>query len=166
LERLTAVYDVTLFYYNPNIFPKEEYLRRLSEQRRFLSDAYRGEVGLIEGEYEPERFKTAISGFEGFPEGSERCVKCYGLRLGETAKTARSRGYEYFVTTLSVSPRKNAAEINEISAALSKEHGIKTFYADFKKKDGYKRSSELSKKYGLYRQDYCGCAPKARDYPR
>ncbi|MDR0223332.1 MAG: epoxyqueuosine reductase QueH [Oscillospiraceae bacterium] len=156
LERLAANYGITVFYYNPNIFPEEEYRRRLSEQKRFLNEA-RYEIALTEGEYAPERFKSAVKGLESLPEGSERCFKCYEFRLRETAKTAKARDFEYFTTTLSVSPRKNAGKINEISAALAGELGIKSLYADFKKKDGYKRSAELSREYGLYRQKYCGC---------
>jgi len=156
LERLSRDYDITLFFYNPNILPEAEYIKRLNEQARFLSEVYSG-IDLIRGDYEPEAFKRAIAGLEHIREGGERCFKCYELRLGRTAEVAKQGGYDLFCTTLTVSPRKNAGKINEISRNISEKYRIDALYADFKKKDGYKRSSELSKKHNLYRQDYCGC---------
>ncbi len=142
--------------YNPNIMPEEEYQKRLSEQKRLVQEAY-GQVHLIEGSYEPEVFRQLARGMEDLPEGGERCFKCYELRLRETARIAKEGGYDYFATTLSISPHKNAAKLNEIGERIGAEYGIKHLPSDFKKKDGYKQSIELSKKYGLYRQTYCGC---------
>jgi len=156
LERLIPDYDVTVFWLNPNILPEAEYAKRLAEQRRFLAAAH-PDIRLIEGEYDPELFKRAIKGFEHVPEGGERCDICIALRLSKTAETAEKNGFGRFCTTLTVSPHKNAARINAISEAAAERYGITALSADFKKKDGFKRSLELSKQYGLYRQNYCGC---------
>ena len=156
LERLIQDYNVTLFFYNPCILPENEYLKRLSEQERFLS-SLPCPVHLLKGEYHPERFNEAIRGFEHLLEGGERCVKCYTLRLRETVKTAKVGGFDCFTTTLTVSPKKKAAIINPILAVLGLEYGVETVEEDFKKKGGYNRSVELSKEFGLYRQSYCGC---------
>ena len=153
---LTQYFDITVFYYNPNILPEEEYQKRLSEQKRLLKEAYAG-VQLIEGNYEPEVFYEMARGMEQEPEGGARCFRCYELRLRETARMAKENGYDYFATTLSISPHKNAAKLNEIGERIGAEYGIAHLPSDFKKKDGYKQSIELSKKYQLYRQGYCGC---------
>jgi len=156
LERLTAHFAVTVFYYNPNIEPEEEYQHRLSEQKRLLA-LLPGEVGLLPCEYGHEAFSAFASRMADAPEGGERCLSCFALRLNETARTAREGGFEYFTTTLSVSPHKNAENVNRIGQAAGEKYGVKYLMADFKKKNGYLRSLQLSKEYGLYRQDYCGC---------
>ncbi len=157
LERVTPYFDVTLFFYNPNITDKEEYDYRLSELYRFASAVYGDKVKILEGEYNPDRFFRFAKGKEGLKEGGERCFSCYKERLLETAKTAKVGLYDCFCTTLTVSPYKNAEKLNEIGLELSKEIGVDFLPSDFKKKQGYVRSIELSKEYGLYRQNYCGC---------
>ena len=156
LERLTANFDVTVFYYNPNIEPEGEYRHRLSEQERLLS-LLPGEIKLLPCEYDHEAFSAFAEGMADCPEGGERCLACFALRLNETAKQAKAHGFEYFTTTLSVSPHKNADNVNRIGEAAGRQAGVKYLFADFKKKNGYLRSLQLSKEYGLYRQDYCGC---------
>lgn len=158
LEYLTQYFDVTVFYFNPNITPAEEYFKRVDEQKRLLSEAeYPHSVDFIEGRYDSGEFFDISKGLEDLPEGGERCFKCYRLRLEEAARIAAEGEYDYFTTTLSVSPYKNAAKLNEIGEEMGKKYGVKYLYSDFKKKNGYKRSIELSLKYGLYRQNYCGC---------
>ena len=157
LEKLVKHFNVTVFYYNPNIMDSEEYYKRLNEQKNFLLKKYNGDVLVIDGNYDANEFLTAIRGFEGEKEGGERCKRCYRLRLQNTAKTAKELQFDYFTTTLSVSPHKNATWLNEIGEELQKLYGVKYLYADFKKGGGYLRSIELSKEYDLYRQDYCGC---------
>lgn len=171
LEYLRKYFRITVFYYNPNITEEEEYRKRAAEQKKLIA-AYnekalcvRGEDGsrhgyyidVMEGDYEPQRFFEIARGLERCPEGKERCFACYALRLRETAQRAGAGGYDYFTTTLTISPLKNAAKLNEIGEQLAKECGVSWLPSDFKKKNGYKRSVELSKEYGLYRQDYCGC---------
>lgn len=187
LEYLREFFRITVFYYNPNITEDQEYRKRVAEQKRLIGlynkeaeqagqngavvrkktqDKYRNserahsmayEIEIIEGDYEPECFYEIARGLEQCPEGGERCFACYALRLREAAKRARSGGYDYFTTTLTISPLKNAAKLNEIGERLSEEYGVAWLPADFKKKNGYQRSIELSREYGLYRQDYCGC---------
>ncbi len=157
LEYLTAYFDITVLYYNPNIAPKEEYEKRTEELKRFLSQVYNDRVRLLEGEYHPEDFYEAVKGMEQMKEGSERCRRCYRLRLGETARLAKVGDFDYFTTTLSISPYKNARWLNEIGMELAEEYGVSYLFSDFKKRDGYRRSIQLSAEYGLYRQDYCGC---------
>lgn len=158
LSVLTENYCVTVFYYNPNIFPKSEYLKRRDELLRLLSSLNcKNPVSFVEGDYSPELFSEAVRGFEGCPEGGERCRECFLLRLSETAKTAKRLGFGLFATTLSVSPHKNSGLINEIGFQCADVHGLEWLKADFKKNGGYQRSVELSKQYGLYRQRYCGC---------
>lgn len=158
LEYLTRYFQVTVYYYNPNIFPPEEYEARAGEQRRLIEDmALPGHVGFEAGEYRPEDFYGAAKGRETEAEGGERCFACYELRLSRTAQKAAEEGYDYFTTTLSVSPLKNAEKLNEIGCRLSGVWGVPYLLSDFKKKNGYKRSVELSGEYGLYRQNYCGC---------
>lgn len=159
LEYLSGIFDITVFYYNPNISPASEFEHRVNELKRLISEMplKRG-VKFVEGEYEPERFTEISRGLEQLPEGGERCFKCYELRMRRTAKEAKALGADYFTTTLSISPHKNAQKLNEIGASLADEYGVSYLFSDFKKKNGYKRSCELSAEYGLYRQNYCGCA--------
>lgn len=158
LEYLSEFFDITLLYFNPNISPEAEYRKRIAEVERLLREMpLKSEVGLLEGRYCPEEFFKIAEGLEELPEGGERCFKCYRQRLEETAKTAKKGGFDYFTTTLSISPHKNAEKLNLIGEALEKEYGVKYLYGDFKKRNGYKRSIELSRIYGLYRQNYCGC---------
>ena len=164
IEYLSDYFHVTVFYYNPNITSSAEYQKRVSEERRFIREfPAKYPVSVIEGTYEPERFEKMAEGLERAPEGGERCVKCYRLRLEETARLARSRGFDYFTTTLSISPLKKSAVLNAIGQALEQEYGVSYLFSDFKKKNGYMRSVELSRKYGLYRQNYCGCRFSLRD---
>lgn len=156
LERLTRHFDVTLLYYNPNIEPEAEYLHRLSEQKRLLT-LIPGEVKLLPCAYDHAAFAAFAPDLAGEPEGGKRCLRCFALRLEYTAQRAREGGFEYFTTTLSVSPHKNADSLNRIGRAAGEKYGVRYLMADFKKKNGYLRSLQLSKEYGLYRQDYCGC---------
>ncbi|MBE6616416.1 MAG: epoxyqueuosine reductase QueH [Ruminococcaceae bacterium] len=156
LEYLSEYFDITLYYHNPNIYPQEEFLFRLNELKRFSAEAGYN-IPIEFPEYDSREFFDAVKGMEDLSEGGERCRVCYELRLRKTALAAKGGGYDYFTTTLSISPHKNAQWLNEIGAALEKEFGVKYLHSDFKKKNGYKRSIELSGEYGLYRQDYCGC---------
>lgn len=158
LEYLSNYFKITIFFYNPNIYPSEEYSRRVVEQKELISALkVKYEINLIEGKYDTERFYEISKGLEKEREGGERCFNCYELRLEEAALMAKEKDFDYFTTTLSISPHKNSQKLNEIGRKLSEEHDVKYLYSDFKKKEGYKRSIELSKKYKLYRQDYCGC---------
>ena len=158
LEYLTEYFEITLFFYNPNISPSEENDLRLSELRRLVREMGLSEqVKIISGDYEPEKFGELASGLEALPEGGARCAKCYGLRLDKTAQLAASRGYDYFCTTLSISPHKNAEWLNSIGQAMAEKYGSAWLPSDFKKRGGYKRSCELSVQHGLYRQNFCGC---------
>ena len=156
IERLAPHFALTVFFYNPNIFPPEEYRHRLSEQRRLLAEWPGPRIPLIEAPYEPELFLSRSKGLEDQPEGGKRCVQCLSLRLEKTAVFAKAHGFDYFTTTLSVSPHKNAALLNQIGARLT-DDTCQYLYADFKKRDGYRRSIALSRQYGLYRQQFCGC---------
>lgn len=158
LEYLSQYFRITVLYYNPNIFPEEEYAYRISEQIRLVEEShYVHPVQVVGTAYEPEVFYEAVRGLEHIPEGGERCFVCYELRLRRTAELAKEQGFDYFTTTLSISPLKNAAKLNEIGGRLSAEYGVPYLYSDFKKKNGYRRSVELSAEHGLYRQDFCGC---------
>lgn len=158
LERLGEHFSVTVLYYNPNIFPPDEYEKRLSEIQKLLGLLETGNtVNLLCGEYNPGNYRNLTGGMEKEPEGGTRCRLCFELRLGETARLAREGGFDYFTTTLTVSPHKNAALLNAIGGAMSEKYGVPYLFSDFKKRDGYKRSIELSNTYGLYRQNYCGC---------
>lgn len=162
IERLLDDYDITVFFYNPNMSDFEEYQRRTRAQRivieRFNEIIGEGRnIKYIECPYEPEEFYHAVDGYEDEPEGGKRCTKCFGIRLGETARRAKQYEFDYFATTLTVSPHKNSKLISEIGNALGSKIGVKYLDENFKKKDGFKRSIELSKEFGLYRQDYCGC---------
>ena len=192
LEYLRQYFRITVFYYNPNITEDEEYRKRVAEQKRLiaaynevsagqmiLSDDGSGtsvnqepqtesrragyHIEIVEGDYEPQRFYEIAKGLEQCLEGGERCFACYELRLRETAKRAQTGRFDYFTTTLSISPMKNAAKLNEIGERLAQEYDTLWLPSDFKKRDGYKRSIELSKEYDLYRQDYCGCVYSRRE---
>ena len=156
LERLREHFGVTVLYYNPNIEPEEEYRHRLSEQERLLS-LLPGNIDLLPCDYDHAAFAAFAEGMADCPEGGDRCLACFALRLRETARQAKAHGFEYFTTTLSVSPHKNADNVNRIGEAAGREAEVKYLMADFKKKNGYLRSLQLSKEYDLYRQDYCGC---------
>ena len=158
LSVLAQYFDVLVYYYNPNIHPESEYNKRGEQFKKlFQGGNYETKVRWISAEYDPERFFDAVKGLESEPESGARCTKCFGLRLRETARKAKELGADYFTTTLSVSPHKNAQLLNEIGIQLEKEYGVKFLRADFKKKEGYKQSIVLSREYDLYRQDYCGC---------
>lgn len=158
LEYLNEYFDITLYFYNPNISPESEYIFRAEELRRLISEMpLSGEVKLVIANYSSDEFYNVSRGKENLPEGGERCRLCYRLRLERAADYAEKNGYDYFTTTLTISPYKNSVWLNEIGAELSEEYGVKYLFSDFKKRNGYKRSCELSEKYGLYRQNYCGC---------
>ena len=164
LEYLSDYFEITVFYYNPNIFPENEYTKRILEQQMLIHDMkVKYPVSFIAGSYEREKFYEIAAGLEHLKEGGERCFKCYELRLEEAAKMAQEGEYDYFTTTLSISPMKNAEKLNEIGEKVGGKYGIAYLQSDFKKKNGYKRSIELSKEYGLYRQDYCGREFSFRD---
>jgi len=157
LEYLSQYFAITVFYYNPNIFPREEYEKRAEEQRRLIEALPAVHpIHLVVGDYEPECFFQRARGLEQVPEGGERCFRCYRLRLEAAARLAREGGYDYFTTTLTISPLKDAGKLNEIGEELAEGTAV-YLPSDFKKKGGYQRSIELSKQYGLYRQDFCGC---------
>ena len=158
LERLSNFFKITIFYYNPNITNKDEYHKRVLEVKKFISEfKTKYAISFIEGKYDPDRFFAISKGLENEPERGRRCYKCYKLRLEETARVASSLGYRNFCTTLTLSPYKNSNWLNEIGSELNKKYESNYLYSDFKKKNGYKRSIELSHEYNLYRQDYCGC---------
>ncbi len=158
LEVLSGLYDITIFFYNPNITEEGEYKKRVAELIRFVGEApFAMGVKVIDGDYEPELFFEMSKGLEEEPERGKRCYKCYELRMRKTAEYAAEHDYDVFTTTLSISPYKNAKWLNEIGERLSDEYNIGYLYSDFKKKNGYARSIELSHEYNLYRQDYCGC---------
>lgn len=158
LEYLSQYFAITVFYYNPNIYPEEEYWMRAKEQKKFIERfPAKNPIRFVEGNFDTKRFYQMAKGLEQCPEGGERCFKCYEFRLRETAQLAKEMNVDYFTTTLSISPLKNAAKLNEIGMILGEEYGVKYLVSDFKKRNGYKRSTELSKEYGMYRQDYCGC---------
>lgn len=155
---LTKYFDITILYYNPNISPIEEYNKRKEEQIKLINTIDKiGKIDIIDCDYDNNIYEEKIKGYEDCKERGERCTICFNLRLEKTAKIAKDKNYDYFCSTLTVSPYKNAPLINKIGEELSKKYNIKWLYSDFKKADGYKKSIELSKKYNLYRQDYCGC---------
>lgn len=163
LEYLSEYFEITIYYYNPNIYPEEEYYRRVEEQQRLIYDMpLKSDIALIAGEYLPRDYYDRIKGLEKEPEGGERCFACYELRLRKAAELAAAGGFDYFTTTLSISPHKNAEKLNQLGEKAAKEYGVSYLPSDFKKKNGYKRSIELSKEYNLYRQDYCGCVYSMR----
>lgn len=158
ITSLSPYFDITILYYNPNISPYEEYLKRKVEQIRLINSLnLPHKIDFIDCDYDNDLYEKLIKGYESCPERGARCSICFKLRLEKTAKIAANNNYDYFCSTLTVSPYKNATLINEIGIDLSKQYHIKWLYSDFKKEDGYKKSIELSKKYNLYRQDYCGC---------
>ena len=156
LERLRGHFRVSVLYYNPNIEPEEEYLHRKAEQQRLIG-ILGEDVGWLECGYDHEAFETFAPAMAEEPEGGNRCLACFALRLNKTADLAKKNGFEYFTTTLSVSPHKNADNVNRAGEEAARQAGVKYLYADFKKKNGYLRSLQLSAEYGLYRQNYCGC---------
>lgn len=164
LEYLSNYFYITVLYYNPNIYPEDEYYHRAAEQKRFIKEfPTKYPVTFVEGNFEPERFYETVKGYENIREGGERCFRCYELRLREAAEYAKKLNCDYFTTTLSISPMKNAVKLNEIGGSLAEEYGIPYLYSDFKKRDGYKRSTVISAEYGMYRQDYCGCVFSKRE---
>lgn len=158
LEYLSKYFKITVLYYNPNIYPDDEYFKRAEEQKRFI-DKFPSEnkIDFIEGNFDKKLFYETVKGKEHLPEGGERCFLCYELRLREAAKYATQGNFDYFTTTLSISPLKNAQKLNEIGLKIAAQYDVKYLVSDFKKKNGYKRSTEISREYGMYRQDYCGC---------
>lgn len=164
LEYLSSYFQITVFYYNPNISPQEEYLERSEEARRLTKELpTRYPVRFLEGNYDPQAFYQAVRGHEEDPEGGERCGICFRLRLEEAARLAAAGGYDWFATTLTISPLKNAERLNRIGRELGEQYGVSFLPSDFKKKNGYKRSVELSEQYHLYRQNYCGCVFSKRE---
>lgn len=157
LEYLNSHFRITIYYYNPNITEKAEYDKRIQEVRRLIHEMGFDDIDVIEGEHDPKAFFAMAARWPGEREGGRRCYDCYKMRLMSTAETAAARGCDFFTTTLSISPHKNAQWLNELSEEAGAIYGVKALPADFKKRNGYKRSIELSAEYDLYRQDYCGC---------
>ncbi len=158
LEYLSAFFEITVLYYNPNIYPKEEFSKRLDEQRRLCREMPQsGTVEVLDLGYDPKEFYEAAKGLENEKEGGARCEKCFRLRLLKTAQLAKEKEFDYFTTTLSISPLKDEQKLNEIGKEIAEKIGVSYLYSDFKKRNGYKRSIELSREYNLYRQNYCGC---------
>ncbi len=158
IEYLSQFFLITILYYNPNISPREEFEKRAAEQQRLVSEMQlKNPVSVVVDSYDPAEFYSAVKGFEHIPEGGERCFICYRLRLERTAEYAAQHGFDYFCSTLSISPLKNAAKLNEIGSELSEIYSVSHLPSDFKKRGGYLRSIQLSRQYGLYRQNYCGC---------
>lgn len=161
LEYLSKYFAITVFYYNPNIFPTSEYEERVNEQERLIRElneaGVKYPIRLVKGEFCPEVFYEVVKGLEQEPEGGARCTECFKLRLEESAKLAKEGGYDYFTTTLTISPLKDAERLNRIGEEMGEKYGVHFLNSDFKKKNGYKRSTELSKEHDLYRQNYCGC---------
>ncbi len=158
LEYLNKYFKITILYYNPNIYPYNEYKKRLDEQIRLINELnVQNKINILECNYDNNEYENIVKGLENEKEGGSRCHKCYKLRLEKTAQLAKENDFDYFSTTLTVSPYKNSQIINKIGSDLEKKYNIKYLYSDFKKKEGYKRSIELSKIYNLYRQNYCGC---------
>lgn len=158
LEYLSQYFSVTVFYYNPNIYPPEEYEKRVEEQAHFI-EVFPAEhpIEFVDGPYESERFYNTVKGLETVGEGGSRCFRCFELRLSKAVELAEKKGFDYVTTTLTISPLKNAPKLNEIGELLCSDRNVKWLPSDFKKKEGYKRSIELSEEYGMYRQNYCGC---------
>ena len=178
MEYTREYFDVTVFYYNPNISSDEEYRKRLEEEKRLIaafnkqletgnfvmnSSSHAAKIHIVEGDYQPQDFYNIARGLEQCPEGGSRCFKCYELRLRESFRVAKELGFDYVASTLTISPLKNADKINEIGFALAEDYGVSWLPCDFKKKNGYKRSIELSKEFDLYRQNFCGCVYSMRD---
>ena len=158
LEYLSRYFDITVYYFNPNISPKQEFDKRFEEQKRLISQMpFKNRVTLVEGDYNYDDFLEIAKGLENVPEGGERCFRCYKMRLESTARLAKEQGFDYFCTTLSISPLKNSQKINELGFEIEEKYGVKWLSSDFKKREGYKRSIQLSREYSLYRQNFCGC---------
>lgn len=158
LEYLSRYFSITVFYFNPNISPKAEFDKRFAEQKRLIEALpAENKISLICGDYNYDEFLNIARGYESVPEGGERCFRCYRMRLEKTAELAKQKGFDYFCTTLSISPLKNSQKINEIGFDVAEKYGVKWLPSDFKKREGYKRSIELSREYDLYRQNFCGC---------
>ncbi len=156
LEVLEKYFDITVFYYNPNISPIEEYQKRLSEEKMFVKNVHQN-IKVVEAEYDNQNFENMVKGLEDLPEGGSRCKLCYEMRIKKTGEYAKANGFDYFTTSLTVSRYKNSQVLNEIGEKVAKQIGVKYLFSDFKKENGYQHSIELSRKYGLYRQNYCGC---------
>lgn len=158
LEYLSRYFKITVFYYNPNIYPEEEFYKRRTEQERVIAELpAENPISFIGTEHMSDEFYKAVKGLEHIREGGERCFACYRLRLEASAAAAKDMGADFFTTTLSISPMKNATKLNEIGGELADKYGMRYLFSDFKKRNGYKRSTELSREYGIYRQNYCGC---------
>lgn len=158
LEYLSRYFSITVFYFNPNISPKAEFDKRFAEQKRLIEALpSENKISLICGDYNYDEFLNIARGYESVSEGGERCFRCYRMRLEKTAELAKQKGFDYFCTTLSISPLKNSQKINEIGFDVAEKYGVKWLPSDFKKRGGYKRSIELSREYDLYRQNFCGC---------
>ena len=163
LERLCRYFDITVLYYNPNTWPAEEYHRRGEELERFVAAAHPLGVTVVEDRYDPQEFYSAVAGLENEPERGSRCTVCYRLRLEQAARYAADHGFDWYCTTLSISPMKDPVRLNELGNELGRQYGVPFLPSEFRKKDGYKRSLQLSAEYGLYRQDYCGCVFSMRE---
>lgn len=158
LEYLSRYFDITVYYFNPNISPKQEFDKRFEEQKRLISQMpFKNRVALVEGDYNYDDFLEIAKGLENVREGGERCFRCYKMRLESTARLAKEQSFDYFCTTLSISPLKNSQKINELGFEIEEKYGVKWLPSDFKKREGYKRSIQLSREYSLYRQNFCGC---------
>ncbi len=166
IEYLAEYFNITVLYFNPNIYPESEYIKRKNEQIRLIGEMKtKNKVSFIDCDFESQKFYDGVKGLEECKEGGERCFKCYRLRLQKSAQVAKKNGFDYFTTSLTISPLKNAQKINEIGEELAEEYGVKFLPSDFKKREGYKRSIELSKEYNLYRQNYCGCVFSQKSLP-
>lgn len=164
IEYLSQYFEITVFYYNPNIYPEEEFSKRVEEQKRLISQMpTRHPVSFIEGTYDPKEFYAVTKGLEQEPEGGLRCTECFRLRLRKTAILSKEKGFDYFTTTLTISPLKDAARLNAIGDEMGEKYGVSFLPSDFKKRGGYQRSIQLSREYDLYRQNYCGCIFSQRE---
>mgnify|MGYP001142342594 CR=1 FL=1 len=162
LEKLCRYFEITVLYYNPNTWPAEEYYRRGEELKKFVAAAHPLGVTVVEDTYDPQEFYSAVQGLEAEPERGGRCTVCYRLRLEQAARYAAAHGFDWYCTTLSISPMKDPIRLNDLGTELGKQYGVPFLPSEFRKKDGYKRSLQLSAAYGLYRQDYCGCEFSAK----
>lgn len=158
LEYLSQFFRITVLFYNPNIYPENEFFKRAQEEKRLIDRLHtKNEISLVVCDFDPSEFYNAVKGLEDCPEGGDRCKRCFELRLDKAAGYAGEHNFDFFTTTLTISPLKNAQVLNEVGEVAAEKYGIKHLPSDFKKKGGYQRSTALSKEYGLYRQDYCGC---------
>ena len=163
LEKLCRYFEIAVLYYNPNTWPAEEYYRRGEELKKFVAAAHPLGVTVVEDRYDPQEFYSAVAGLENEPERGSRCTVCYRLRLEQAARYAADHGFDWYCTTLSISPMKDPVRLNELGTELGRQYGVPFLPSEFRKKDGYKRSLQLSAEYGLYRQDYCGCVFSKRE---